>query len=454
MSTRKVTNEDMYDVYHRSFILSDDMDSLENLFNGTGTSLLPMITDENGKSVSEKVEALAKDILESYRHYLEINNTEFPEWKEEMYSCFLYCAMQMYREKRNRYNPVMANMEIPGTFNAIIDAAKSVRTDRRSFESFRDFFAKVYASYRVGSIVSGDFDEKTETGRIVLSDFCKNGQKALKELGFNQWYDELMIFEPPSSLHMELCEKFEAEHKADEADEQTNEEYDDGYYEMLSSLPDHYRYQIELSNKTSEIISQNNKTEADADNWYRWLAKDAEGFNKAYKEAKKEADEKISPNYKEMAYYETMAYEGSWEQAEDERRAEQKAKLRELGRTKSYKEYDKYEIFKDCYQDDIDNLWRSIDYDVEREKQDTWLKFVSDDKNLLKERFAKFVRLYYDHGSPDYFAANVKDMVMSYLIEHNLCPMTFGDDYWLITHKLETAAGMISNEIKRVGRRL
>lgn len=428
---KKVTREQLDDVYYRSLLLSDKMEELEGIIDGTGTSLLPMITDENGISVSEKVDALAAELLESYRHYLELNNREPEGWEEEMYSCFLYCAMQMYQENINRYDAFMTYTDIPGTYGAILDAAKSVIADKQKFKSFRDFFTEFYTAHREGR-------------RIKLSDFCINGNKALKELGFSEWYDEVMIFDPPRDLHKELCEKFTREHKADEDSKRAEQSDDDELW--IYELPKYMQREIQFENSVYKKLVKNNEG-VDVNDRDRWLAEDPDGCIKAFKDAKREVIEENRAWWDEEDHWEDVAYE-ALHGDEDRERERQKAKLKELGRRNSFKEYDKHDEFRGFYIEDIYELWKSIDFDNQHKSRENWRGFVAD-KDILQKRFARFIQLYYDHDCSGFYD-NVQNMVLSYLIENRLCPMGLGDDYGLVTHKLKIAMMNISNEIERV----
>ncbi|MCH5193574.1 MAG: hypothetical protein J1F11_06405 [Oscillospiraceae bacterium] len=400
---RRVTNEDLNDIYYRSLLLSDRLEELEGIIDGTGTSFLPMITDESGKSVTEKADALADELLESLRHYLELEHKKLTDQEEEMYSCFLYCAMQMYRKKHNRYS---SYTDIPGKFRDIIDAAKDVVSCTTRFESFRDFFAKFYNLCRLSCLRTSGFLER-DTHRQekynMQSAFIRNGAAALEKLGYDAWEDEIMVFDPPQDLHIDLCEKFEQEHKDDENNDS---------YKRLAE--DTENYIMELYEKRE--------------------------YYKTHPEVMNEYDFNM---WLEAQYPAPDPFEDDREERE-----RQKAKLRELGRRRSYKEYYKYDELKGCYPDDLDSLWRSIDYEHQWAKLDEWVGFISD-KETLQKRFARFIQLYYDLKHSDFFN-NVHGMVLSYLVENDLCSMAFGDDYGLVTHELRRAISIISDEIERV----
>lgn len=176
------------------------MDEPEGLISGRGVSFLPMITDERGKNVHKKQEALIKELIESLKHYLELEDRRLEAREEVMYSCFLYCAMQMTREKENRRDPSYRLQERSQSFGGIIEIAGDVGTDKSDIKSYCDFLKVVYGRYRDRCRIrfekcdSRDFTDKR-------SKFCSQVMEDLEQALNKYEY----IIDPPRETRIELC---------------------------------------------------------------------------------------------------------------------------------------------------------------------------------------------------------------------------------------------------------
>lgn len=391
----KVTKEQVMDTFYRSVLLSDKMDELEGLISGKGVSFLPMITDESRRTVPEKLEALIKELIESLKHYLELENRKLRDWEEEMYSCFLYCAMSMTRTKENRHDPLLRLTKRSQSFGDIIEIAEDVGTDKSDVKSYRDFLKIFYDWYR--NWCKNVFERCDSRGFTdKRSRFCSQMMSALK---YTFMKPEFFI-NPPRETRIELCEEYARENGISERDNAVYLQIakdPDGFYRELSD------YRIDFP-----------------------MMPDPRDPREPY------ADEDEDPYdpVKEKEYEKTGAI------------------MRALTPTGSSGSYEDNDLLKDFTPEELMRYERLRCLNKTLNENLRYLMHGVDSRELQK-RFQRFTELYYDNDRSG-FSENVLHMVEAYLIENRLSPFAFGDDYGLVMYQIERAQKRIASEIERV----
>lgn len=84
------------EINYRNRILEKQLRNIRNTVNGRGESYVPLITDERGNVTDEKVEQLICELICSLKRYKKSAQQQaagLTEETEELYRCFLYCAI-------------------------------------------------------------------------------------------------------------------------------------------------------------------------------------------------------------------------------------------------------------------------------------------------------------------------------------------------------------------------
>lgn len=394
----KVTKEQVMDSFYRTVLLSDKMDELEGLISGKGISFLPMITDDDENTVPEKLEALIKDLIESLKHYLELENRKLEDWEEEMYSCFLYCAMSMTRMKENRRDPLLRLEKRSQSFGDIIELAEDVGTDKTDIESYYDFLKLFYSWYRDEcKVIFEKYDRRDFTDK--RSKFCSQMMYALK-LTFMK--PEFFI-NPPREIRIALCEEYARENRISKSA--------NAIYLQIAEDPD--KFYEELFD-----IRQSDRRYPDP------------------RESNPYPDENEDENVDLYDPVKEMEYERD------------KAIMRDLGSVSSSGSYEDNDWLKDLTPEELMRYERLRCINKNSDKNLYYLMHGVDSHELQK-RFQRFTELYYDSDHSG-FLGNVQRMVEAYLIENRLSSFAFGDDYGLIMYQIERAQKRIASEIERV----
>lgn len=385
----KITKNQAMDAYFRAVLLSDKTDELWEQVSGTGTSFLEMISDEDGKIVPEKRDALIKELVESLRHYSELENRKLRKWEEEMYSCFLYCAMTMPREKRNRFDPYMGLTRRSQSFADLIAHAEEAAEGQDVVKSYRDFLKSYYAWYRNWCLQR--FERKSDPDfKDNRSKFCVQLMNSLRHTFMNPEF----FLDIPRDTRVELCEEY--------AREKGIWENANAVYLKIAEDPEAYfneLYEYRLNDSTYQDPRTDFFAEPDHDRFDDdWLKVETEKTKKR------------------LAVQKAMA-SGSYEDNE------------------LLKDLTPSELIWYAHIRDVSDIFGYLMHDV--------------DTSELKKRFQRFAELFYEHDRAN-FAEGVKRMVETFLIENGLCPFSFGDDYGLVTHQIEKAQKRISSEIERV----
>lgn len=391
----KVTKEQVMDTFYRTLLLSDKMDELEELISGRGESFLPMITDESGDTVPEKLEALIKAMIESLKHYLLLEDRMLGVWEEEMYSCFLYCAMSMTRKKENRRDPSLKLTVRSQTFGDIIGIAEDVGTDKGEVNSYRDFLKVYYDWYRnwcrrVFEKYDGDFTDRR-------SKFCSQVMDALKWTFMKPEY----FINLPRETRTELCAEY--------AQENWILENNNAVYMQIAKDPD--KYYKELSE-----IRESDPRYPDPREVCEYYVDEEDKIRDTY-----EQDMKYKRHEAIWCALNSVAKSGSYEDSD---------LLRDLT-PEQLMRYERERCLNKNSSSNLDYLMHGVD------------------GSELQKRFQRFTELYYDNDRSG-FSENVRHMVEAYLIENGLSPFAFGDDYGLVMYQVERAQKRIASEIERV----
>lgn len=390
----KITKTQAMDAYFRAVLLSDKTDELREQVSGTGTSFLAMISDEDGKIIPEKRDALIKELIESFKHYSELENRKLKKWEEEMFSCFLYCAMTMPREKRNRFDPYMGLSRRSRSFADIIAHAEDAAEGQDGVKSYRDFLKAYYAWYRDWCMRK--FEGKTDPDfSDKRSRFCAQLMSSLRSAFMKPEY----FLDIPRETRIELCEEY--------ARENGIWENENSVYLQIAEDPEAYY------NDIAEIRENDSRY---PDPRAGIFAEDDDNKADDYYERLKE-DERRN---KTMRAVQAALIAGSYEDNE------------------LLKDLTPSEIIRYAHIQNTSGIFEYLMHDVEI--------------NELQKRFQRFAELFYDKMEHDRakFSEDVKRMVETYLIENGLCPFSFGDDYGLVTYQIEKAQKRIISEIERV----
>lgn len=404
-----VTKTQMEDVFYRTMLLSDKMEELEGIISGRGTSL--GITDGDGITVPKKLKALIQSLIESLKHYLALGGRELKEWEEEMYSCFLYCAMQQKRWKENRRNPSFGYFECTGKFGDIIEIAAQVGTDG-GISSYRDFLKQFYSYYRYSTREKFQsyfcvFDNSEYEHK--MSEFCSQVLSNLRYL--LRYNDRSFIIDLPRETRMELCREYALEHSISDRNNEP-------FLKLADVGPSEFFY----------------------DEWLKdW------GSDEPWAVEEDNIEKHDLYMYIDM---QTLEEYGVTVDLFEEERKKKKIfeALRTLDEISSYKNN---ELLSGFSFEEIEKFRKEMEQEANLEINQYFRnKFVMD-APTLREKFLRFLELYYDNDHSRFYG-DVVNMVEAYLIEHGLSPFGFGDDYGLIMYQLEKAQNRVVSEIERV----
>lgn len=397
----KVTKEQVMDSFYRTVLLSDKMDELEGLISGKGVSFLPMITDENGETVPEKLEALIKDLIESFKDYLELENRKLRDWEEEMYSCFLYCAMSMTRRKENRRDPLLRLEKRSQSFGDIIELAEDVGTDKSDIESYYDFLKVFYSWYRDEcKVVYEKYDRRDFTNK--MSKFCSQMMTALKHTFMKPEF----FINPLRETRIALCEE--------------------------------YAHENRISKSANAVYLQ--------------IAKDPEGFYQDIFDIRQ--SDRFYPDPRESdpySYVNEDENEDPYDPVKEKEYERDRAIMRDFGSISRSGSYEDNDLLKVLTPEELIRYerLRCINKNL---SENFYYLMHGVDKHELQKRFQRFTELYYDSDHSGFFD-NVQRMVETYLIENRLSSFAFGDDYGLVLYQIERAQKRIASEIERVKNR-
>lgn len=89
--------KDFNEYRRRKTALSRKMELLENVLNGRNESFRALVTGKDGRLANGKIDAFVQRLLKNYQAYLAFWNKEaLGQDQEELYRCFLYCAIAGY----------------------------------------------------------------------------------------------------------------------------------------------------------------------------------------------------------------------------------------------------------------------------------------------------------------------------------------------------------------------
>ncbi|MCM1165783.1 MAG: hypothetical protein NC299_02690 [Lachnospiraceae bacterium] len=219
----KITNEQRGRLRFRQKMMREKLTAMELMLNGRGESYFPLIKNEDGAVDPAKLERFASDMVDSLKHYLELDGERrLSEESERMYGCFLFCAVTSLRRKRSGRDPSVWEFYIPSVYQDIIDVADADIEDCGSYE---DFLALCYELYRG--------QKRRESEIFYLSKFTLF-------MG-----DQPFIASLPYEVRTRLCRDYARKYGISEEENQpfldeADEDYSNGYLAYQEAQAEEY----------------------------------------------------------------------------------------------------------------------------------------------------------------------------------------------------------------------